>query len=157
MTAGEPIPSVPWRDAFRIGIASVDHEHEEMIALINRIFARLDSGDDAATIAHDLGEIHARISAHFALEEQEMRQRRYDQFADHKDDHERLLDEIREIMEAHRAGGYQANKHDFARRLERWFVEHFKTRDARLHRMLAAKGSGGAAAAKTTARKETER
>lgn len=136
MSTPEPIPSVPWRDEFRLGIAAVDHEHQEMVALINRIFVRLASGDPAARIADDLGEVYSRISAHFALEERVMRDRRYDRFAEHKDDHERLLDEIREIMEAHEAGTYEHRKGAFAARLEEWFVAHFKTKDARLHKTL---------------------
>ncbi len=136
MSGSEPIPSVPWRDDFRIGIAAVDHEHREMIALINRIFVRLASDDPAERIADDLGEVYARISAHFALEERLMQDRRYDQFADHKDDHERLLDDIREIMDAHQAGTYEHRKGAFAARLEEWFVAHFKSKDARLHKTL---------------------
>jgi hemerythrin-like metal-binding protein len=136
MNGPEPIPCVPWRDDFRIGIAAVDHEHREMVGLINRIFVRLASGDPADVIADDLGEVYARISAHFALEERVMQDKRYDQFADHKDDHERLLDDIREIMEAHESGTYEYQKGAFAARLEEWFVAHFKTKDARLHKTL---------------------
>lgn len=136
MSDSEPIPSVPWRDDFRLGIAAVDHEHREMVALINQIFVRLASGDPADAIGDDLCEVYSRISAHFALEERVMQDKRYDQFADHKDDHERLLDDIREIMDAHWAGTYEHRKHDFAARLGDWFVAHFKTKDARLHKTL---------------------
>ena len=30
---------IEWRDDFKLGIASVDHEHEEMIRLINEAHA----------------------------------------------------------------------------------------------------------------------
>ena len=45
------------------------------------------------------GDLFKAISAHFALEERFMRERGYDQLVQHKNDHERLLDEIRDIME----------------------------------------------------------
>jgi hemerythrin-like metal-binding protein len=127
---------VEWRSDFSVGIESIDYEHRKMIDLINRIFERLEEGGDPEEIAGELGEIHAGIAAHFALEEQIMRERRYDQFSDHKNDHERLLDDIREIMDAHEAGSYTEQKKAFTKRLEDWFVVHFKTRDARLHRHL---------------------
>jgi hemerythrin len=127
---------VEWRDDFTIGIASIDYEHREMIGLINMIFGRLEEGGDEEKVLDFLGEVHARIAAHFALEEQIMRERRYDQFTDHKTDHERLLDDIREIMDAYEAGSYAEQKEVFAKRLDDWFVVHFKTRDARLHRHL---------------------
>ena len=127
---------VEWRDDFNIGIESIDYEHRELIGLINMIFERLEEGGDEEKVPDFLGEVHARIAAHFALEEQIMRERRYDQFTDHKTDHERLLDDIREIMDAYEAGSYAEQKEVFAKRLEDWFVVHFKTRDARLHRQL---------------------
>ncbi|MDS4012139.1 MAG: bacteriohemerythrin [Defluviicoccus sp.] len=126
---------VVWRNEFSLGIPAVDHEHREMVALINEIFVRIEA-DDTETVADDLGEIHARISAHFALEEQIMRREGYDQFDDHKADHEHLLDDIREIMDAYADGSYGDRKDAFAGRLQRWFVDHFKTKDARLHRRL---------------------
>jgi hemerythrin len=127
---------VEWRSDFSVGIDSIDYEHRKMIDLINLIFERLEAGGDPEEVAGDLAEIHAGIAAHFALEEQIMRESNYDQISDHKGDHERLLDDIREIMDAYDAGTYAERKDAFARRLEDWFVIHFKTRDARLHRKL---------------------
>jgi hemerythrin-like metal-binding protein len=127
---------VAWRDDFSVGIESIDYEHRELICLINMILERLEEGGDSEAIADFLGEVHARIAAHFALEEQIMRERKYDQFSDHKTDHERLLDDIRDIMDAYQPASYAEQKEAFAKRLEDWFGIHFKTRDARLHRHL---------------------
>ncbi len=129
----EALARVLWRDDFSVGVASIDHEHRELIALINQIFEHLDGGDRDA-VADELGETYARISAHFALEEQMMRAETYDQYPDHKTDHERLLDDIREIMDAYEDGTYAERKEALAERLQHWFVDHFKTKDARLHR-----------------------
>ena len=126
---------VVWRDEFSLGVPSIDHEHREMVALINEIFVRIEA-DDKETVGDDLGEIHAHISAHFALEEQIMRDWGYDQFEEHKADHEHLLDDIRDIMDSFEDGSYGDRKEAFAERLQRWFVDHFKTKDARLHRRL---------------------
>ncbi|MGF1640972.1 MAG: bacteriohemerythrin [Rhodospirillales bacterium] len=136
MTEPPVLPRVTWRDDFATGIAAVDHEHRELIGLLNQVFERLERDDDKEAVAAFLGEVHAGIAAHFALEEQFMQERKYDQYRDHKDDHERLLDEIREIMDAHDEERYAERKHAFAERLQAWFVEHFKTKDARLHGRL---------------------
>lgn len=126
---------VVWRDEFSLGVPSIDHEHQELIALINAVFVRIEAGEEQS-VGDDLGEIYAGISAHFALEEQIMRAEHYDQFEDHKADHERLLDDIREIMDSYEDGSYGDRKEAFAERLQRWFVDHFKTKDARLHKRL---------------------
>ncbi len=127
---------IEWKQEFSVGVPAVDYEHRELIGLINQVHERLNTQGSDMTIAEFLGEIYARIAAHFALEEKIMRERRYDQYDDHKADHERLLDEIRDIMDDHESRR-RYDEHDFARRLGAWFTEHFRTRDARLHQHLA--------------------
>lgn len=127
---------IEWLDSYRIGIPSVDHEHRELIALINRLHARLSDDAPAEEIVGFLGEIDSAISAHFALEEREMRAMRYDQYAEHKAEHERLLDDIGAIAAAFEQGAYDDYADVLAEHLERWFSEHFRTHDARLHRFL---------------------
>lgn len=126
---------VEWCAEYSVGVPAVDHEHRELIALINEVHERLRARPGDVAIGECLGEIYARISAHFALEERLMRAIDYDQFDDHKADHERLLDDIRDIMDdyEHRRVYDEAR---FAARLAEWFTEHFKTKDARLHRVL---------------------
>lgn len=126
---------IEWRDEFSVGVPGVDHEHREMIDLINTLYDSFEEPDSELSVLDLLGEIHAKISAHFAFEEKEMRDRNYDQFQDHKEDHERLLDEIRDIMDEAEIEG-RFDRDTLAARLNAWFVEHFKTKDARLHKYL---------------------
>ena len=126
---------IDWKKEFEIGIPAVDHEHQEIIALINKLHDAM-SGDNATISVIDfLGEIYTHISAHFALEEKIMQSHKYDQYTDHKSDHERLLDELRDIMDDYEENAYFSDK-EFATHVERWFTDHFKTRDARLHKHL---------------------
>lgn len=127
---------IEWRREFETGIGEVDHEHRELVELINALYGEIGASASHDRIGAFLGEVFARISAHFALEEAVMRKHRYDDYAAHKADHEKLLDDLRDIMDAHDVGEYL----DYATGLERaigtWFVAHFKSRDARLHRIL---------------------
>ena len=127
---------IAWREEFKVGVPAVDHEHRELIELINQLHADLGADADRDSVLDFLGEVFTKISAHFALEERIMRERSYDQLADHKADHERLLDEIRDIMDEVEAAEGVDYKAALAGRLQSWFTEHFKTRDARLHKML---------------------
>lgn len=130
------MPLIAWDEKFSVGIAAVDHEHRALIALVNEAHARLGHPDAVVDVEDVLGEIYARIAAHFALEERLMQERRYDDYAAHKADHERLLDEIRDIMDdVEDYGIYDAPR--LARRLAEWFSVHFQTHDARLHRNLS--------------------
>jgi hemerythrin len=113
----------------------VDEEHRELIALINSLYESMQARDDGPDVVEFLGEIYARIASHFALEELIMRRHDYDQYHDHKRDHEALLEEIRDIMDDYEDGKLLDHE-ELARRLDRWFSEHFRTRDARLHDRL---------------------
>jgi hemerythrin len=127
---------IAWRPEFETGIPDVDHEHRELVALINQLHAALEAGASKDEVSKFLGEVFARISAHFALEESIMRKHRYDEYAEHKADHEKLLDDIRDIMDAHAADAYFDYRDALGTAVRDWFVEHFKTKDARLHKKL---------------------
>lgn len=126
---------IEWDEKYSVGVAAVDHEHRELIGLVNEAHDRLMCPGAAEAVMDFLGEIFARISAHFALEEQIMRARNYDQYGGHKADHERLLDEIRDMMDDYEDGELFSDDL-FAQQLQAWFAGHFSTHDARLHRNL---------------------
>ena len=122
-----------WRDEFSVGIDEVDYEHRELIELIGKLQNEMSAGGDTERILEALGEIYAQISAHFALEEKAMRTMNYIADADHKEDHETLLDDLRDIMDAVEDDGI-IEEAQLTHDLDRWFSDHFKTHDAKLHR-----------------------
>lgn len=126
---------IEWKDHYSVGVEAVDHEHREMIDLINEVHENLLAGAGEPDVTGFLGEIFRAISAHFALEERFMREHRYDQLAEHKAAHEELLDDIRDIMDGYEADPEGARA-KLSGRLDSWFTEHFKTHDARLHHRL---------------------
>ena len=126
---------IDWDEKFSVGVAAVDHEHRELIGLVNEAHDRLMHFGTESEVVDFLGEIFARIAAHFALEEQLMRAKNYEAYGEHKADHERLLDEIREIMDDYEDEAFFSEE-QFAHQLRTWFTEHFRTHDARLHRRL---------------------
>jgi hemerythrin len=123
---------IEWRETFSVGVIEVDHEHRELVAMINRLHDAMGAGASQDAVIDALGEIFAQISAHFALEEKFMRESRYMAYAEHKEDHEILLDDLRDIMDhVEKDGSYDEAR--LSTDLSFWFSEHFRTHDARLH------------------------
>lgn len=120
-----------WREYYSVGVDSVDHEHQELIHMINDMHEQMSQDAGMEEVENFLGEVHALISSHFALEEAEMRDHGYSRLREHKADHERLLDEIRDIMDEVHERGFDPD--DLGRRLASWFGVHFQTHDALLH------------------------
>lgn len=127
---------IEWQSEFETGIAEVDHEHRELVDLINALHAEIGGKAAKKVISGFLGDIFARISAHFALEETVMRKHTYDEYAAHKADHEKLLDDIRDIMDAHESSAFIDYEEALGRAVRDWFVDHFKCKDSRLHKIL---------------------
>jgi hemerythrin len=123
---------IEWNDDFNLGIEKVDNEHRALVALINALHEAVSSGAERAEIVQGISEIYSLVSAHFLREEAFMRETRYMAYAEHKEDHEVLLDDLREILEGVRAGGVYTESR-LSADLQYWFSEHFKTHDARLH------------------------
>lgn len=124
-----------WKPEYSVGDAAIDYEHEMMITQINTLYDQLGTSTDSAAIEAVLGEIHADISAHFALEERMMKEAGYIEYEAHKEDHEDLLDQLHELMD-----GYFLSPQDreeiLRSKLSNWFGHHFSTFDARLHHQL---------------------
>ena len=124
-----------WREQFSVGDPAVDHEHRELIDLVNRTARAIEEGGDASAIDNAFGDLLRAISSHFAHEERQMRDAAYDQLDDHKADHERLIDALRDIMDDTPAEpGRRAD--ELVQVLGDWFTGHFSGHDARLHRRL---------------------
>ena len=62
-----------------------------------------------------------------------MRESRYMSYAEHKEDHEILLDDLRDII-ARVESDHEYSEARLSADLNYWFTEHFRTHDARLHR-----------------------
>jgi hemerythrin len=124
-----------WEKRYSVGIEAVDHEHRELVELINRLHEQARAQGSKVAVLGFFGDLYKAISAHFALEERFMREKGYDELRQHKIDHERLLDEIRDIMEDYEVTDLFEERL-LAQRLDAWFSRHFESHDARLHRAL---------------------
>jgi len=123
---------ITWKEEFSVGVAEVDFEHRELIELINSLHSSARPGAGRDAVIESLGEIFAQIASHFALEEKMMRASLYPGFLEHKQDHETLLDDLRDIMDEVEDDG-EYDEAQLSIDLERWFSDHFRTHDAKLH------------------------
>jgi hemerythrin len=125
---------VKWRDEYCTGISDIDYDHEQMIELINSLYILLENQSEKQRILNCLGDIYANIATHFMLEELTMKKNDYDQYELHKSDHNQLLDDIYDIKENFEKSD-RLNNQDLEDKMDNWFIIHFKTHDARLHKL----------------------
>ena len=121
-----------WDDSFLIGIEELDHEHKVLIDDINRLHEELAGNQEKSEIAKCLGDVHARMQAHFALEEHVMKEHEYEFFDEHKREHDAFLDNFTECMMQflNDAGGSFKNPIEDC--LKHWVMDHIITSDKKM-------------------------
>jgi hemerythrin len=125
-----------WNDSFLIGIEELDYEHKVLIEDINRLHEDLARNKEKSEIAKCLGEIHARMQAHFALEEHVMKEHEYEFFDEHKREHDELLDEYTENMLQFLNDIGTSSGTSIEDSLERWVIRHIITSDKKMSQIL---------------------
>jgi hemerythrin len=131
-TREEAMTLLNWKDEYSVGIEAADDEHKELIDCINRLYQEFDAADTRKAVPAFFGDLLAAIAAHFAIEEEFMRDQAYDWLGPHKEEHERLLNELREMMDAFE-WSEEIDTLELARGLDPWFARHFCKHDAELH------------------------
>jgi hemerythrin len=130
-----------WDESFLIGIEELDHEHKVLIDDINRLHQELASHDQKSEIEKCLGDIYARMQAHFALEEHVMKEHEYEYFDEHKREHDHLLDNFTEYMLQFLNDTGVSSSISVEGSLKHWVVNHIITSDKKMSLMVQEKGS----------------
>ncbi len=122
---------------------SIDHDHDTLIQAINALCERQGTEVPDDAVLRHLGEIHALIRAYFAREEKAMMDMAFSGLPEHKQDHDRLLNGILEIMDQVNSGNsidYQSLLRNLA---SNWFSIHFATLDKAFHLQTHGAGNYG--------------
>ena len=120
------------KDGLKTGIDSLDYEHRELVGVIETLCDSFDRASSTREVSDCFGALYAQASAHFALEESLMREKKYAFYDAHKADHERLLDKIRRMMEAYEDGKCTDCGVSLRKCLDNWLASHVRNADAGL-------------------------
>ena len=120
------------KDELRTGIGGLDYEHRKLVGIMEELCDSFDAAPSSGVVADCFGALYAQVSAHFALEERLMREKRYASYAAHKRDHERLLEQVRHMMEAYEEGKCADCGTSLRACLEAWLANHVRTADRAL-------------------------
>jgi hemerythrin len=126
------MPLLNWKDEYLLGVAALDFEHQDLFACVNQVYAQCSRKADYDTVAGCLARLHTRLAAHFALEENTMREMKNPHYADHKAEHDRFLDEVTGAVAAFEGEFDHAQVDKLAHRVQAWIEGHITTFDRQL-------------------------
>lgn len=125
------MPVLTWSDDLVLGVAVMDDDHKELVALINRA-----ADADAVALPAVFEALIAHLHDHFAREEDLMERIGFFALDTHREEHTRALIELRRIKERVDALPEAANEASLAFlrsyvtwQLPQWFVHHHNTMD----------------------------
>lgn len=126
-----------------VAVDFMNRDHAAFVDLHRRLLDLLDGGAAQASVDHALDDLVRHTRVHFADEEQLMRDVGFPAYAVHRGEHERVLAELAQTVEAwRRERDLDALSGWIRTAVPEWFVAHVASMDAMTARFAAMHGRG---------------
>ena len=127
---------IVWDNILSVGIDEIDDDHKKLIHIFNILNRALKDREPKDYLAATLDELINCTVWHFSHEERLMLKHRYHDLAEHKAEHQELIQGAqvlqREILQSE-----TPFSEEHVQFLERWLTEHILTADGRLGSYLS--------------------
>ena len=134
-----PLVDLPWSDAWLVGHSTLDLEHRELVAAIERVLRASDAAQGLCAVSAFID--HAQ--SHFAAEEQLMVTHQFPAAGCHADEHAKVLESAKDV-ESMLRNGDDGMLSDFADALAAWFPAHAEQMDSAIASWISKKKGHGA-------------
>ena len=124
-----------WRNELVLSVPQLDDQHRELLEFANDLRATVEAGSPRSEVEHLLtGLVHA-VESHFTGEEDLMLARGYAAYGEHRDEHNKLLDQLH-LVEKDLASGTIDPCGALALFVEVWTEQHILGPDKHLAAFL---------------------
>ena len=128
-----------WDDSIKVGLWSIDTQHERWVGLINDMYEAMLVGKGKAVLGQTLAVMLDYTRSHFADEEKLMLTHGYPRYAEHKALHDACIARVLDLEQRAQAGeiGITIKVMNY---LKDWLVNHIKVADQDFVPLLKSKG-----------------
>lgn len=120
-----------WDDSLSVDGGEIDEDHRRLVDLFNILSRSVEEGDATEYIDAVLEELISCTIWHFRHEERLMLMYKYDGIEAHKDEHNDLIDSVRELQQKFHTENKLLTNEDIEY-LEDWLTQHILGQDMRL-------------------------
>ena len=124
-----------WSAEHELGIPIIDDQHAHLAALIDELVCALRKGEATRVAGTQLEEVIGYARMHFATEEQIMRDEQIEDLEHHREEHERLLEDLENLDLPEDEAGISL----IVCYLREWLLRHIHGSDQKLATALLAK------------------
>jgi hemerythrin-like metal-binding protein len=122
------------------GVASIDHQHAQLVHIINELYALMLKRDGAVPLATVFDELAHYTAEHFAHEEKLMAETGYPKLEEHRAEHEVLNRRIAEYHDTACDGDDTILAAELLHFLKQWLTDHIPNDDRDACRHMNAHG-----------------
>ncbi len=90
-----------WSPDYSVQIKTIDDQHMELVAILNRLFVAVSRQEGDKVIAGILDALTDYTRTHFALEERLMREAKYAGLKAHMEEHKALIEKLDRLCKLH--------------------------------------------------------
>lgn len=131
-----------WADDMCVGSSILDHDHRQLVAIVNELHTSTSRGEGREIVGSILKKLIAYTQQHFQREEHHMEQVHYSRIADHKRQHQHLLEQVL-ALQARFEAGHTSVAAQVSALLRDWLSIHIRRED----RQFSAEATGEPAGA----------
>jgi hemerythrin len=111
---------------YSIGVAEIDHQHKELLNLINYTIKNCTGNkiEERKYFNKIIDSTIKQMKEHFFTEEGIMEKTNYPKYNDHKEEHEKVIRELSEIVEGIKNETIELKLNEIASFLKNWVLDH---------------------------------
>lgn len=125
-----------WSDTLSVAVDEIDDDHRRLVDLFNTFAHALTDKESPDYLQALLEELISCTAWHFKHEERLMLRYGYEGLAEHKQEHQELIESVDEVRQKF-LGAEKHAYNDHIEFLESWLVEHILVADMKLGDFLA--------------------
>lgn len=119
-----------WSQVLSVGVPLFDEQHQRLVRMLNDLHTAMMDGRGKEILGQTLDGLVDYTSTHFTDEERLMAQHGYPELEQHREEHRKLVAQVLELREQHRAGRAALTIEVMAF-LKDWLVQHIQGTDRR--------------------------
>lgn len=133
------MPLIEWNDSIKIGLWTIDIQHEHWVSLMNVLHEAMLRGRGKDVLEKTLAEAINYTRTHFSEEEALMREHQYSKYDQHKALHEAFLTELLDLQDKHQRSLVPISI-QVMNSMKHWLVSHIRGADRAYAKLLKSKG-----------------
>ncbi len=132
--------AITWNDSYSTGLTELDDDHLRLFEIVNNLGEAMDQGRGEHVLGGVLDDTLSYTETHFNHEEGLMEKYGYPKLDEHRDIHEKAMQEILKLHQDYSNGGADITPEKVEHFLHYWFANHFLGEDSKFKRYLFEKG-----------------